>query len=155
MKTSLAIATALLASACADMPREGSGKEMKIAFDITEGNPVVLVGKLETIELTRKQAIAAGMTPRFILAFRGGAAQFTQDGIAHVKEADRADALRVARTLREMSKTPGVESMEQCAVTLARFKLSDKSLLAPIKAVPNGWITLASYQERGYSYIAP
>ena len=155
MKKPLIAAIAVLAAGCAELPRESAGREVKIAFDITEGNPVVLASKLETIELTRKQVIAAGMTPRFILAFRGGAAQFTQDGIAHVKEDQRADALQVRRRLGEMSSGAGVESMEQCGVTLARFKLSDKTLLKPIKSVPNGWITLANYQERGYSYIAP
>jgi len=147
---------ALLASGCAEMtPRESSGRDMKIAFDLTDGNPQVLLAKLNTIDLTRKQIVEAGMTPRMILAFRGGASQYTQQSVAHVKPEDRADALRVASRLRELAKAPGVESLEQCNVTLGRLKLTDKGLLEPVKVVPNGWISLATYQQKGYSYIAP
>jgi len=157
MKAPVLLAFALLASACADAPSRGDvmGTEMKIAFDLTDANPQVLLAKLETIEQTRKQIAATGRTPRLVLAFRGGATQYTQADVSKVKEADRADALAVARKLRELSAASGVESIEQCSLPLERFKLSDKNLLQPVKVVPNGWIALAAYQERGYSYIAP
>ena len=79
-------------------------REMKIAFDVTEANPQALLLKLETIELTRKQLIEAGVTPVIVVAFRGNASFYTQPDLAKVKEADRADALKIRAKLRELSE---------------------------------------------------
>lgn len=46
-------------------------KEGKIAFDIREGNPKLLLGKLNVIDETRQSLIQQGVKPHFILTFRG------------------------------------------------------------------------------------
>jgi intracellular sulfur oxidation DsrE/DsrF family protein len=130
-------------------------KEMKVAFDITDGNPQVLLLKLAIIDLTRKQLIESGVTPKMVLAFRGNASYYTQTNMAIIKEADRADALAVNAKLRELRKANGVEALEQCNVPLASRNLKPADLMQEVKLVPNGWISLANYQEKGYSYIVP
>ena len=130
-------------------------KEMKIAFDVTDGNPQALILKLKVIDLTRKQLIESGVTPRMVIAFRGDASYYTQTNLAMVKEADRADALQIAAQLRELKGAAGVETLEQCNVPLASRKLKPADLMPEVKLVPNGWISLAAYQQKGYSYIVP
>jgi intracellular sulfur oxidation DsrE/DsrF family protein len=130
-------------------------REMKMAFDITDANPQALLLKLDTIDLTRKQLIEAGVTPRIVVAFRGNASFYTQSDLAKVKEADRADALKIRAKLRELAKAPGIQGMEQCNVPLASRKIKPADVMDEVKVVGNGWISLAAHQQRGYSYIAP
>lgn len=157
MKQALLSTIAAMALAgCAAMTQESAApREMKIAFDVTDGNPQALLTKLTVIELTRKQLIEKGVTPRMVIAFRGDASYYTQTNLSMVKEADRADALAIAAKLRELRKANGVEALEQCNVPLASRKLKPADVMQEVKLVPNGWIALVGYQEKGYSYIVP
>lgn len=130
-------------------------REMKIAFDFTEGNPVSMIRKLEAVEQTRKQLIAAGVTPKMMLAFRGPASFYTQLDLSKIKEAERADALKVRALIREFATSGAVESIEQCNLPLEQMKLKAADLMPEVKLVGNGWISLVAYQQRGYGYIAP
>src|SRR5690348_12271401 len=82
-----------------DPPRhEANGaapNELRVAFDITDGNPKALLGKLTTIDVTRKQLIERGVAPKIVLAFRGDASYFTQTDMSLVKEGDREDAAKI------------------------------------------------------------
>lgn len=162
MKRLACITFAAALSGCAFMQQTpapvsgpGGAQELRMAFDITSGNPQAVNLTLKVIDMTRKQLIEAGVTPRIVIAFRGDASYFTQDTLAVVKESDRAEALQVKAQIRELRKASGVEGFEQCNIPLASRKLSPKDLMAEVKLVPNGWISLAQYQARGYSYIVP
>jgi intracellular sulfur oxidation DsrE/DsrF family protein len=133
----------------------GGANEMKLAFDFTDASPAVLLKKLDNVDVTRKQLIASGVTPKIVMTFRGNASYFTQTNLAAVKEAERADALKVAAKLREMKRAPGVQGLEQCNLPLADRKLNPADLMQEVKLVPNGWIALGAYQQQGYAYIAP
>jgi intracellular sulfur oxidation DsrE/DsrF family protein len=132
-----------------------SAKELKLAFDFTDASPAALLRKLDNVETTRRQLIDSGITPKIVMTFRGNASYFTQTDLSAVDEADRADALKVAAKLREMQKSPGVQSLEQCNLPLADRKLKPANLMQEVKLVPNGWIALGQYQQQGYAYIAP
>jgi hypothetical protein len=136
-------------------PPSASPKEMKIAFDVTDGNPKALMVKLATIETTRKQLIDAGIAPKMVIAFRGEASWYTQADHSVVKEADRADAVAIAAKIRELKAASGVDGVEQCNLPLASRKLKAEGVMPEVKVVPNGWISLVSYQQKGYAYIAP
>jgi intracellular sulfur oxidation DsrE/DsrF family protein len=157
LMTAIATVTALALSGCAATGAGGAGaaKEMKLAFDFTDANPVVLLNKLNNVDVTRKQLIESGVTPRIVMTFRGNASFFTQTNLGAVKEAERADALKVAAKLREMKAAAGVEGLEQCNLPLADRKLKPADLMPDVKLVPNGWIALGAYQQQGYAYIAP
>ena len=160
MKRAFATACLIALAGCAAVsPTQVSTaeatREAKIAFDITNGNPVVVNKTLETIEVTRKQLIDQGVTPHIVVTFRGDASFFTQDSLAVVKEADRAEALAVEARIREMRKSGEVESFEQCNLPLAPRKLNPKELMSEVQLVPNGWIALVNYQHKGYAYIVP
>ena len=149
------LAAAALALGVAGGAGAQSTKELKLAFDFTDGNPAALLRKLDNVETTRKQLIDSGITPKIVMTFRGNASYFTQTDLSAVNEPDRADALKVAAKLREMQRSPGVQSLEQCNLPLADRKLKPANLMQEVKLVPNGWIALGQYQQQGYAYIAP
>lgn len=148
-------ALALAGCATTGVDTAGDPKELKMAFDFTDANPVVLLNKLNNVDTTRKQLIDSGITPNIVMTFRGNASFFTQTNLQAVKEGERADALKVAAKLREMKKAPGVQGLEQCNLPLADRKLKPADLMQEVKLVPNGWIALGTYQKQGYAYIAP
>lgn len=158
-----ALVSMFIAAGCVSVERHdlhhgamhGDADEAKVAFDFTEGNPKAMLVKLQTVELTRKQLVDAGKTPRIVLTFRGDASYFTQNDLSMVKEADRADAAKVQDKIRAMRGAGLVESMEQCNIPLPSRKLDPANVMPQVKVVPNGWIALVEYQHKGYAYIAP
>lgn len=161
MRHALATLACLVLASCMSMPPQapvaggGNAQEMKIAFDITDGNPRALLAKLNIIDTTRKQLIESGVTPRIVLAFRGDASYFTNVDVSQIKEADRLDAARIAGKLQDLQKANGVEALEQCNLPLASRKLRPSDVMQEVRVVPNGWISLVAWQQRGYAYIVP
>ena len=160
MKRTLGIvAAALVLNGCAALSQErpdaAGPREMRMAFDVTDSATAPLIVKLETIETTRKQLIDQGYTPRIVVTFRGNASYFTQTDMSLVKEADRADALKIQSMIRRFRQDNVIESAEQCNIPLAPRKIQAQNLMPEVKLVPNGWIALAEYQRKGYAYIAP
>lgn len=129
--------------------------DMKMAFDVTDGNPKALVGKLHSIDVTRKQLIEAGVTPHIVVTFRGDASYYTQSDANKLKPEDRAEYAKVHEAIRALRKQPGVESMEQCSLPLPSRKIDKADIMPEVRVVPNGWIALVAYQRKGYAYIAP
>jgi len=130
-------------------------KEVKVAFDIKEGNGRDLLGKLEVIDETRESLIKQGVRPHFILAFRGAATKLVQTDLREIEPADRATAEKIARKLSQMSRSPGVEGLEQCAVAVRLQGTRVEKVLPQVVVVGNAFISLMAYQSRGYAYIAP
>jgi intracellular sulfur oxidation DsrE/DsrF family protein len=130
-------------------------KEGKIAFDIHEGNPKLLLARLDVIDETRQSLIQQGVKPHFILAFRGPATRLVQTDQEKIKPEDRELAAKVAARIKEMSKAPGVDGFEQCAVASRTQDTKTELVLPEIRVVGNGFISLMAYQAKGYAYIAP
>ena len=150
----LAAALPAIAAESAAVPLAGM-KEMKIAFDITDANPKVLLSKLEVIDETRQSLLKQGVTPKFVLAFRGEASRFVQTDIDKIKPEDRELAAKVLAKVKALKQAQGVESLEQCSIPLRQREIAESKVAPEIKVVENGWIALVSYQARGYAYIAP
>ncbi len=130
-------------------------KEAKIAFDIHEGNPKLLLARLNVIDETRQSLIQQGVKPHFMLAFRGPATKLVQTDQEKIKPEDREMAAKVAARIKEMSKAPGIDRFEQCAVASRNQETKTALVLPEIHVVGNGFISLMAYQSRGYAYIAP
>jgi intracellular sulfur oxidation DsrE/DsrF family protein len=130
-------------------------KEGKIVYDVTEGDGQKLIGRLDAIEETRQAMIQQGVTPHFVLAFRGGATKLVQTDMEKVKPEDRPLTSQIAAKLAQMSKSPGIDGLEQCAVAIRHAGTKAENVLPIIKVVGNSFISLMAYQSRGYAYIAP
>jgi intracellular sulfur oxidation DsrE/DsrF family protein len=129
--------------------------EVKVAFDITAGDGKGLLSRLDVIDETRQSLIKQGVTPNFVLAFRGPATKLVQTDIEKVKPEDRPELPKIALKIQEMSAAPGIQSLEQCSVAIRQQGTAADKVLPPIKVVGNSWISLLAYQTKGYAYIAP
>jgi intracellular sulfur oxidation DsrE/DsrF family protein len=155
----LATATFLLVSSEAMSADDKSAlaglKEVKVGFDLKEGDGKPLLNRLEIIDETRQSLIEQGIKPHFIVAFRGPATKLVQTDTALIKPQDREMAAKIAAKIKQMSASSGIEGFEQCAVAAREQGTNVESVLPEIRVVGNGFISLMAYQAKGYAYIAP
>lgn len=149
------VATPGTAAGFDDRETLAGAKEVKVAFDITTGDAKALLGRLKVIEETRESLIAQGVTPHFILAFRGPATKLIQTDQSKIKPEDRPIAAQIATELQAMRKAPGIEDLQQCSVAVREQGTLPQNVDPGVKVVGNAWISLMAYQNRGYAYIAP
>ena len=130
-------------------------EEVKVGFDLKEGNGKLLLNRLDIIDETRQSLIQQGIKPHFVLAFRGPATKLVQTDTTLIKPEDREMAAKIAAKIKQMSASPGVEGFEQCAVAAREQKTDVAKVLPEVRVVGNGFISLMAYQTKGYAYIAP
>jgi len=130
-------------------------KDAKIAFDITAGDPARLLSILNTIDETRESFARQGVTPHFVLAFRGPATLLTQTDLSRLKPEDRETATKIAAKLKHLRGSAGIERLDQCNIAMRGQKVDKAQVNPDLTVVENGWITLVAYQSKGYAYIAP
>jgi hypothetical protein len=142
------------AEAADDSPVAGL-KDARIAFDITAGEPGRLLNILTTIDETREGLARQGVTPHFVLTFRGPATLLTQIDLSRLKPEDRETAGKVAAKLKQLRGAAGIERLDQCAIAMRGQRVDRAQVNPDVTIVENGWITLVGYQAKGYAYIAP
>ena len=130
-------------------------KDAKIAFDITAGEPGRLLNILNTIDETRESFVRQGVTPHFVLAFRGPATLLTQTDLSRLKPEDRETASKIAAKLKQLHATAGIERLDQCSIAMRGQKVDKAQVNPVVTVVENGWVTLVGYQAKGYAYLAP
>jgi intracellular sulfur oxidation DsrE/DsrF family protein len=130
-------------------------KEVKIAFDVQSGNSAALLTQLQVIEETRQSLINQGVKPSIVVGFRGPASKLVQTDTSKIPADDRENATKIAEKIKALQTAEGVAGMEQCAVATRLAGTDPEKVLPGIKVVGNGWISLAAYQAKGYSYISP
>jgi intracellular sulfur oxidation DsrE/DsrF family protein len=151
----LVTGTAAVAAGYDDQQALAGLKEVKVAFDLTAGDPKALLGRLNIIDETRQSLIQQGVTPHFVLTFRGPATRLIQTDQSKIKPEDREGAAKIAAKLAEMRRAKGVENLEQCAVAVREQGTRPEDVVPSVKVVGNAWISLMAYQAKGYAYIAP
>ncbi len=130
-------------------------KEVKVGFDLKEGDGKLLLSRLDIIDETRQSLIQQGVKPHFVLAFRGPATRLVQTDPALIKPQDREMAGKIAAKIKQMSASSGIEGFEQCAVAAREQGTNVEMVLPEIRVVGNAFISLMAYQAKGYAYIAP
>jgi len=130
-------------------------REVKVAFDIHEGDGKALLNRLNVIDETRQSLIRQGVTPHIVVAFRGPATRLVQSDIEKIKPEDRPVATQIAAKLSDMGKAQGMDSIEQCSVAIRQQGTKAENVVPGVKVVGNSWISLMAYQAKGYSYISP
>lgn len=124
----------------------------KVVFDITQGNPKKLLGRLKLIEKTAEMMAAQGVKPDFVLAFRGPASFYASSDrqLIPLETHDVAD--QIAAQISKMNTNKGLQ-FEQCSVATGFLKIKNETVYPEIRVVGNSWISLAGYQNKGYAYI--
>ena len=77
--------------------------EVKVGFDLKEGDGKLLLSWLDIIDETRQSLIQQGVKPHFIIAFRGPATKLVQTDPALIKPQDREMATKIAVKIKQMS----------------------------------------------------
>ena len=129
--------------------------EVKVAFDVTNGDGKALLKELEVIDETRQSLIKQGVKPHFVIAFRGPATKLVQKDQSQIKAEDREYAAKIAEKINALHSADGVTSIEQCSVAVRLAGTKPEDVDTGVKVVGNGWISLMSYEAKGYGYIAP
>ena len=155
LATAMVMLVPTAAVAAADKAALGDLQELKVGFDLKEGDGKLLLNRLEIIDETRQSLIGQGVKPHFILAFRGPATRLVQTDVELIRPQDREIAAKIAAKIKQMSASSGVEGFEQCAVAAREQGTNVEKVLPEIRVVGNGFISLMAYQARGYAYIAP
>lgn len=152
----LAVAIAPARSQTADDKAALAGlSEVKIAFDLQNGDAKALLRQLEVIDETRQSLIKQGVKPDFVITFRGPATKLVQKDQNQIKAEDREIAANIAKKIDALRAADGVAGIEQCGVAVRLAGTKEADVIPGIKLVGNGWISLAAYQAKGYGYIAP
>jgi intracellular sulfur oxidation DsrE/DsrF family protein len=129
--------------------------EVKVAFDLTNGDGKALLKQLEVIDETRQSLIKQGVKPLFVITFRGPATKLVQTDKNQIKAEDRESADNIAKKITALSSADGVAGIEQCGVAVRLAGTKAAEIVPGVKVVGNGWISLMAYQAKGYGYIAP
>src|SRR5438034_10408701 len=129
--------------------------EVNIAFDVTNVDGKALLTQLNVIDETRQSLMKQGVKPHFVLAFRGPATKLVQTDQSQIKAEDREYAAKIAEKISALHSADGIATVEQCAVAVRLAGTKPENVVAGIKVVGNSWISLMSYQAKGYGYISP
>ena len=129
--------------------------EVKVIFDVTEGDGKTLNTYLNVVEEARQSLIKQGVKPQIVLAFRGPATRLVQTDQSQIKAEDREYATKIAATIKALSSAEGVAAIEQCGVAVRMVGTKPENVVPGVKVVGNSWISLAGYQAKGYGYISP
>jgi hypothetical protein len=113
-------------------------KDAKIAFDITAGEPGRLLNILNMIDETRESFVRQGVTPHFVLAFRGPATLLTQTDLSRLKPEDRETATKIAAKLKQLHATAGIERLDQCSIAMRTQKVDRAQVNPDVTVVENG-----------------
>src|SRR6266567_4968447 len=82
--------------------------EVKVAFDLQNGNSGALLKQLEVIEETRQSLIKQGVTPDFVITFRGPATKLVQTDQSQIAAEDRENATKIADRISGLKAAEGV-----------------------------------------------
>jgi len=123
----------------------------KALFDINLGKAESVPLYLQVIGMTHQGLVKQGVTPEFVVAFRGPSVQFIT-GKAHAKDGNQAVIFeQIAAKISEL-KAMGV-TFEACAIATNLFQIDNATVLPEIKVVGNTFISLIGYQAKGYGTI--
>ena len=124
----------------------------KAVFDITTANPKKLNFYLKLIGETAKSMEAQGVTPKFVLAFRGPATKYVSTDRSKVKLEDLEVAEQITSKIHQLAKTKDME-LVQCAVAAKALKVDTKTIDPAVTVIGNSWIALIAYQNKGYAIV--
>ena len=88
--------------------------ESRAYFDVTVGEPKQLLVRLQLVEKTYNQLVAAGITPAFVIGIRGKASAFFTKGTDYVLDADLPEKEQIAALAKKL-KTMQI-AIEQCYI---------------------------------------
>lgn len=125
--------------------------ESKAYFDVTIGDPKQLLIRLQLIEKTYNQLLAAGVTPSFVVGIRGKASNFITKGSDYVLDIDLPEKRQIAAIVKKL-KTMRI-GVEQCYIAAGFQEIDVADFLPEVDLVTNGYVSLIGYHSQGYGLV--
>ncbi len=121
----------------------------RIFWDVTIGDPKLLLGRLGVIDQTYRDMVRQNVTPKMILAFRGGSVRLLASDLSGHSEESLPDVQDLQLRLQKMMELPGVR-MEACYIAMRRVPLEPENLIRGIETVNNTFLSAMGYGQRGF-----
>lgn len=123
----------------------------KAYFDVTVGDPKLLLIRLQLIEKTYNQLAAAGVNPAFVVGIRGKASNFFTKGTDYVLDTDLADKQQIAVLSAKFAALH--INIEQCLLAASFQHIDAADFLPQVHPVTNGYVSMIGYQSQGYGFV--
>lgn len=122
-----------------------------VFFDVNIGDPAKLRTRLQLIETTYAQLVAAGFSPRVVIGIRGMASNFFTRDAGYILEAELPVKKEIAAKV-EKFRAMGF-AVEQCRIAAGMQGIDVADFLPQVQVVDNGYISMIGYQAQGYAYV--
>jgi hypothetical protein len=126
-------------------------RETKVYFDVNVGEPAKLLNRLQLIDATYDQLVAAGISPLFVVGIRGKASNYFTRGDDYVLDTD----LPVKRQIEA-----GIDRfkarhyrLEQCYIAAGLQDIDVVDFLPQLEVVASGYVSMIGYQSKGYAFV--
>ena len=126
-------------------------KETRAYFDVTVGDPKLLLIRLQLVEKTHNQIASAGVTPVFIIGVRGKASRYFTNGDGYVLDSDLADKAKIAAQVKKLHTLQ--INIEQCSIAAGFEDIDVADFLPEVELVANGYVSMIGYHSRGYGLV--
>lgn len=123
----------------------------KFVVDLNQGRASVLKTRLSLIIKTMDDIESSGVKPEVAVAVRGGASRFMTTHSRLVDAHDMEIKTEIESLLTKL-KERGAK-LEQCAIALGFMNISPSEINPALKVVPNGYVSLIGYQNRGFAIL--
>jgi hypothetical protein len=123
----------------------------KAYFDVTIGEPKQLLIRLQLVEKTYNQLVAAGVTPVFVIGIRGKASSFFTKGTDYVLDIDLPEKRQIEAIVKKL-KTQKI-AIEQCYIAAGFQEIDIADFLPEIELVANGYVSMIGYHSQGYGLV--
>ncbi|GAB6190858.1 hypothetical protein [Desulfocastanea catecholica] len=123
----------------------------KAYFDVTIGDPKELLIRLQLIEKTYQQLVAAGVSPAMVIGVRGKASGFFTKGNGYVLDSDLPEKEHIAAMVKKLT---GMKvGIEQCRIAAGFEDIDPADFLPEMELVANGYVSMIGYHAQGYAFI--
>jgi hypothetical protein len=126
-------------------------RETKVYFDVNVGEPAKLLNRLQLIDTTYDQLVAAGISPLFVVGIRGKASNYFTRDDDYVLDIDLPVKKQIEARVDQFKARRF--SIEQCSIAAGLQDIDVADFLPQLEVVANGYISMIGYQSKGYAYV--
>lgn len=126
-------------------------REAKVYFDVNVGEPAKLLNRLQLIDATYDQLVAAGISPLFIVGIRGKASNYFTRGDDYVVDTDLPVKKQIEARIDRFKARHF--RLEQCYIAAGLYEIDVVDFLPHLEVVASGYVAMIGYQTKGYAFV--
>ena len=153
MALALAIAGLAQAAPVQGYPALQGVKSMNAVIDVRGKSPAAVLGALKLVHAMFKDKAVTQTDPErhFVVIFIGPAVKLVSTARQGFSPAEGKVLDKLAQEVKAMA-ADGIK-LELCVFAAKVFKVDLATILPEITQVPNGWISLIGYQQKGFALV--